>query len=77
MRLQQGFATGEMGLGVSLHGSNPEPLMSALGQKRTFEYVRAMSALPPKADIDRACQDVRFVPSCGDTVATSPLLYCR
>ena len=51
MRLQQGFATGEMGLGVSLHGSNPEPLMSALGQKRTLEYVRAMSALPPKADI--------------------------
>ena len=51
MRLQQGFATGEMGLGFSLHGSNPEPLMSALGQKRTFEYVRAMSALPPKADI--------------------------
>ena len=25
--------------------------MSALGQKRTFECVRAMSALPPKADI--------------------------
>ena len=25
--------------------------MSALGQKRTFRNVRAMSALPPKADI--------------------------
>jgi len=25
--------------------------MSALGQKQTSEYVRAMSALPPKADI--------------------------
>jgi hypothetical protein len=25
--------------------------MSALGQKRTFECVRGMSALPPKADI--------------------------
>ena len=36
--------------------------MSALGQKRTLEYARAMSALPPKADIDRACRDVRFVP---------------
>ena len=23
------------GSGVSLHGSNPEPLMSAMGQKRT------------------------------------------
>ena len=38
--------------GVSLHGSNPEPLMSALGQKETFRQVRPMSALPPKADID-------------------------
>jgi hypothetical protein len=40
-----------MGFGVSLHGSKFEPLMSALGQKRTLECVRAMSALPPKADI--------------------------
>jgi hypothetical protein len=36
MRLQQGFATGEMGLRVSSRGSNLAPLMSAL---------------PPKADI--------------------------
>ena len=28
-----------------------EPLMSALGQKQTLGHVRAMSALPPKADI--------------------------
>ena len=60
MRLQQGFATGEMGLGFSLHGSNPEPLMSALGQKRTFEYVRAMSAFGGKADIGRMWVNVRF-----------------
>jgi hypothetical protein len=33
--LQQGFATDEMVSGASLQGSNPEPLMSALGQKRT------------------------------------------
>jgi hypothetical protein len=26
-------------------------LMSALGQKRTLNHVRPMSALPPKADI--------------------------
>jgi hypothetical protein len=39
------------GSGVSLHGSNPEPLMSALGQKQTLGKVRPMSALPPKADI--------------------------
>jgi hypothetical protein len=36
LRLQQGFATNEMGSGVSLHGTNPKPLTSALGHKRTF-----------------------------------------
>ena len=36
--------------------------MSALGQKQTLQHVRAMSALPPKADtVQRRC-DVRFVP---------------
>jgi len=39
------------GSGVGLHSSNPKPPMSALGQKRTFSEVCAMSALPPKADI--------------------------
>jgi hypothetical protein len=39
------------GSGVSLHGSNPDPLMSALGQKRTLKPFCPMSALPPKADI--------------------------
>src|SRR5262245_27667394 len=39
------------GSGVSLHGSKPEPLMSALGHNRTFRSAIAMSALPPKADI--------------------------
>ena len=34
--------------------------MSALGQKRTLRYVRAMSALPPKADIGRHVFDVRL-----------------
>src|SRR6516164_408636 len=37
-------------------------LMSALGQKRTSEQVRAMSALPPKADIGTQSRNVRFVP---------------
>ena len=36
--------------------------MSALGQKRTLEHVRAMSALPPKADIGTQSWNVRFVP---------------
>jgi hypothetical protein len=42
--------------------------MAALGQKQTFEVVRSMSALPPKADIETQPRDVRFVPkadSCG------------
>ena len=30
--------------------------MSALGQKQTFECIRAMSALPPKADIAERCR---------------------
>jgi hypothetical protein len=47
------------GSGVSLHGSNPEPLMSALGQKQTSELVQPMSALPPKADIGTQLRDVR------------------
>ena len=33
-RLEQELATGEMLFGVSLHGSNPEPLTSALGLGR-------------------------------------------
>ena len=36
--------------------------MSALGQKQTFRNVRAMSALPPKADMDQQGRDVRYVP---------------
>jgi len=39
MQLQQGFATDGMGSGVKLHSNNLELLMSALGQKRTFNYV--------------------------------------
>jgi hypothetical protein len=50
-QLQQGFTTGEMGLEISLHGSKPEPLMSALGQKQTSDCRLLMSAIPPKADI--------------------------
>ena len=37
-----------------LRGSNPKPLMSALGQKQTLAHVRVMSALPSKADIESA-----------------------
>jgi hypothetical protein len=34
-------------------------LMSALGQKQTYAPQKAMSALPPKADIERVKLDVR------------------
>jgi hypothetical protein len=51
-RLQQGFATSEMGRIVILRGNNPQDRMSALGQKQTLRGVRPMSALPPKADIE-------------------------
>jgi len=48
----------EMGFGISLHGSNSELLMSALGQKQTYAAHKVMSALPPiataKADF-RSC----------------------
>jgi hypothetical protein len=36
--------------------------MSALGQKQTFAPQKAMSALPPKADICGHGWNVRFVP---------------
>jgi hypothetical protein len=45
------YAQRKSGSGISLHGSNIEPFMSALAQKRTFTHLRPMSALPPKADI--------------------------
>ena len=69
---QQGLAIDEMGFGGQLHGSNFEPLMSALGQKQTFTPVNLMSALPPKADIGTRPRNVRFVPK-ADMAATSAL----
>jgi hypothetical protein len=68
-QLQQGFVTDGMGFRVKLHGSNFEPLMSATGQKQTLEQVRAMSALPPKADIGTQPRDVRFVPKADSCTA--------
>jgi hypothetical protein len=43
-----------------LQRNNFLPLMSALGQKRTLEHVRAMSALPPKADILHCSEERRY-----------------
>jgi hypothetical protein len=73
-RLQQGFAIRRNGAqGSILHGSNPEPLMSALGQKQTSRLVEGMSALPPKADIADAMRNVRFVPKADIMQDTSNL----
>jgi hypothetical protein len=65
MRLQQGFPTGEIGFAAFLHGTNSKPCMSLMGQKQTLRYLRSMSALPPKADIDERDCHVRFVPKDG------------
>jgi hypothetical protein len=59
------------GSGVSLHGSNPDPPMSALGQKQTLGKVRLMSALPPKADIAERDWNVRFVPKADSRTAAN------
>jgi hypothetical protein len=40
-----------MGFSHLFAGIGPQPLMSALGQKRTLHRSNGMSALPPKADI--------------------------
>ena len=43
--------------------------MSAMGQERTSPVHLAMSALPPKADIDRRDRHVRFVPKADSCTA--------
>jgi hypothetical protein len=43
--------------------------MSALGQKQTFAVQKAMSALPPKADIGTQSRNVRFVPKADSCTA--------
>jgi hypothetical protein len=37
---------------------NPEPPMSALGQKQTLDYRQSMFALPPKADISPSIHSI-------------------
>ena len=49
--------------------------MSALGQKQTSRLVRAMSALPPKADIGTQPRDVRFVPKADISRCGRPALF--
>src|SRR5215469_14308225 len=56
-------------LGVNLHSSNPDPVMSALGQKQALRHLQPMSALPPKADIAEGDRHVRFVPKADSCTA--------
>jgi hypothetical protein len=51
-----------MGFSGQLLVIDREPLMSALGQKQTWQHILLMSALPPKADMGTQPRDVRFVP---------------
>ena len=46
--------------------------MSALGQKRTLGHVRAMSALPPKADMNERAWHVRLVPKADIVPPSTP-----
>jgi hypothetical protein len=57
-KLQHGMAGHKM----VLRRSNMRKQMSALGQKQTWHSDTAMSALPPKADIEGGQLNVRFVP---------------
>jgi hypothetical protein len=43
IRLQQAFEIGEIGFGSCLQGTNPEPLMSALGQKQKYALQQFIS----------------------------------
>src|SRR5215467_1809201 len=61
-RLQQGFATDEMGFRGYFARQQLKAVMSALGQKQTLGKAQLMSALPPKADIRRRECDLRQVP---------------
>jgi hypothetical protein len=49
--------------------------MSALDHKRTLQSILAMSALPPKADIDHSSGDVRFVPKADSCTAQKQSLF--
>jgi hypothetical protein len=46
-------------------------MMSAMGQKQTLTTARAMSALPPKADINGCIFDVCFVPKADSCTAAN------
>jgi len=48
--------------------------MSHVGHKRTLKSLQSMSALPPKADINKRNHHVRFVPLSDSCIAKNFLL---
>jgi hypothetical protein len=64
-----------MGFKDQLALQNPEPFMSALGQKQTSRPEISMSALPPKADIAGRQFDVCFVPGADSCSAAKKALF--
>ena len=60
------------GLRFGLESLDRSP-MSALGQKRTWQRILLMSALPPKADMDQSSCDVCFVPKADSCMQQKPL----
>jgi hypothetical protein len=65
------------GLGIGIRAAQNMPLMSALGQKRTLQCIRVMSALPPKADIHRRKRHVRFVSKADIRPPLEPKILSR
>src|SRR6516225_9736895 len=63
--------------GAVVHHSKFRWLMSALGQKRTSEYVWAMSALPPKADIGTGPRSTQQLRQLSDIRRDPPRLVLR
>jgi hypothetical protein len=56
-----------------VHRSKSGPPMSASGQKQTSRPAWTLSALPPKADIERHDWHVCLVPKADSCTATSDL----
>jgi len=63
MRLQQGFATGEMGGNGHFAQQQSQRLMSAPGQNATCAHAQVMSSLTSLSDIDRRPPDSRSIPT--------------
>ena len=64
-----------IGLGTNVRLLADSGAMSAVGQERTSPVTEPMSALPPKADIERHEWHVRFVPKADITRCSKIYFY--